>query len=78
MYEALDTCADDRPRAHWPRLRGVTGIHTFSDLRGAQDRAPRGVKHAVILALHDHESGRRVMNELAVCESLSGSATPRP
>ena len=21
MYEALDTCADDQPSAHWPRLR---------------------------------------------------------
>ena len=28
--------------------------------------------------VHDHECERRVKNELAVCESLSGSATPWP
>ena len=22
LCEALDTCADDQPRAHWPRLMG--------------------------------------------------------
>ena len=58
---------------------GMTGIHTKTGLRGAQDRARRGGKHAVCVGtVHDHEGGRRVMNELAVCESLSGSATPWP
>ena len=39
MYAALGTCADDQPRAHWPRLRG-------SD-RNPHDRDRRRVKYAV-------------------------------
>ena len=57
----------------------MTGIHTKTDLRGAQDRARRGGKHAVCVGTaHDHECGSRVKNELAVCESLLGSATHWP
>ena len=54
----------------------VTGIYTYTDLRGAQGHARRSGRHAVCVGTaHDHECGRRVKNELAVCESLSGSAT---
>ena len=54
-------------------------MHTYTDLRGAQDRGQRGGKHAVCVGTaHDHECGCRVMKELGVCESLSGSATPWP
>ena len=57
----------------------MTGIHTYTDLRGAQDRARRGGKHAVcVVTANDHECGCRVKNELAVCESLLVSATPWP
>ena len=54
----------------------LTGIHTYTHLRGAQGRAWRGGKHAVCVGtVHDHDCGRRGTTELAVCESLSGSAT---
>ena len=47
MYEALDTCADDQPRAHWPRLRGVTEIYLPTELHIAQFRAGGAVEYAV-------------------------------
>ena len=58
---------------------GVTGIHTKTDLRGAQDRAQRGGTHAVCVGTaHDHVCGCGVKIERAVCESLLESATPWP
>ena len=52
MYEALGRS----------RLRkSDRNSHEKNDLRGAQDRAPRGGKHAVCVgAAHDHECGSRV------------------
>ena len=42
MYEALDKCADDQPRAHRPRLRGVTEIYRPTELHVAQLLARQG------------------------------------
>ena len=42
--EALDTCADDQPRAHWPRLRGVTRISHVHQLAWCPKSHPVGRK----------------------------------
>ena len=59
---------------------GVTGIHTYTDLRGAQVRAQRGVKHAVVydgsrlsLACVSLGEAKDAIEVEATCASLLGS-----